>query len=70
MFNLQSRHKIAFSNVTREIIGKMNMQELWFFCMTCRLNVLYKGMKFVLIPLTGIKLYSRHEIALEMVKGK
>ena len=21
------------------------MQELWFLCMTCRLNVLYKGMK-------------------------
>ena len=38
--------KIAFSYVTREIIRKINMQELWFLSMTRRLNVLYKCMKF------------------------
>ena len=46
VFNLQSRHEIAFTYVTRGIIGKTYMQELWFLCMTRRLNVLYKCMKF------------------------
>ena len=46
MFNLQSGHKIAFSYVTKKIKRKINMQELWFLCMTCRLDVLYKCMKF------------------------
>ena len=46
MFNLQSGQKIAFSYVTRGIIWKINMQELWVLCMTHRLNVLYKCMKF------------------------
>ena len=46
VFNLQSGQKIAFSYVTRGTIWKINIQELWFLCMTCRLNVLYKCMKF------------------------
>ena len=46
VFNLQSGQKIAFSYITRGIIWKTNMQELWFMCMTCRLKVLYKCMKF------------------------
>ena len=37
---------IGFSYVTRGIIWKTNMQALWFLCMTCHLNVLYKCMKF------------------------
>ena len=45
VFNLQSGQKIGFSYVTREIIW-INMQELWFLCMICRLNVLYECMKF------------------------
>ena len=27
-------------------LKKIKMQELWFLCMTCHLNVLYKCMKF------------------------
>ena len=46
VFNLQSGHNIAFSYVTREMIWKINMQELWFLCMARRLNVLYKYVKF------------------------
>ena len=46
VFNLQSGRKIGFSYVTRGIIWKMNMKELWFLCMTRRLNVLYLCMKF------------------------
>ena len=46
VFKLQSGQKIAFSYVKRGIIWKINMQELWFLCMTRRLNVLYKCMKF------------------------
>ena len=46
VFNLQSGHEIAFTYVTRGIIGKIYMQELWFLCMTRRLDVLYKCMKF------------------------
>ena len=47
LFNLQSRHKSAFSYVTWGINWKINMQELWFLCMTRHLNVLYKCMKFL-----------------------
>ena len=43
---LTERTKIAFSYVTRGIIWKKNMQELWLMCMTHRRNVLYKCMKF------------------------
>ena len=46
VFNLQSGQKVAFSYVTRRIIWKINMQELWFLCMARCLNVLYKCMKF------------------------
>ena len=46
VFNLQSGHEIAFTYVTRGIIGKIYMPALWFLCMTRRLNVLYKCIKF------------------------
>ena len=46
VFNLHSGHEIAFTYVTRGIIEKIYMQELWFLCMTRRLNVFYKCMKF------------------------
>ena len=42
----KSGQRVAFSYVTRGIIWKKNKQELWFLCMTCCLNVLYKCMKF------------------------
>ena len=43
VFNLRSGHEIAFTNITKGIIGQIYMQELWF--LRC-LNVLYKCMKF------------------------
>ena len=45
VFNLQSGQKIALSYVTRGMIWKKNV--LWFLCMTCHQNVLYKCMKFL-----------------------
>ena len=42
---IKKNHKIAFSCVTKGIIWKIYMQELWFLCMTHCLNVLYKCMK-------------------------
>ena len=42
----KKNHKIAFSYVTRGILWKINMQELWFLCMTRRPNVHYKCLKF------------------------
>ena len=47
LFNLQSGHKSAFSDVTWEIIMKINKQELWFLYMIRHLDVLYKCMKFL-----------------------
>ena len=41
----KKNHKIAFSYVTRGIMWKIYMQELWFLCMAHSLNVLYKCMK-------------------------
>ena len=61
MFYLQSGQKIAFSYVTRGIICKINMQELWVLCMTHHRNVLYKCMKFLEISLMFIKLLSGHD---------
>ena len=40
----QTRNSIA--NDQREITPKISKEELWFLCMTRRLNVLYKCMKF------------------------
>ena len=40
----QTRNSIA--NDQREITPKISKAELWFLCMTRRLNVLYKFMKF------------------------
>ena len=43
---LREQTKIGFSYVTRGIIWKINMQELWFLWMARRLDVLDKCMKF------------------------
>ena len=43
---LQSGHDFVTTYLTRGIIWKIHMQELWFLCMTRRHNVLYKCMKF------------------------
>ena len=53
VFNLQSGYKIVFSYVTLE------MQELWFLCMTHRLIVLYTCMKFHLNGFNGCQLTER-----------
>ena len=47
LLGIKKNHQIAFSYVTRGIIWKIYMQELWFLCRTTRLNVLYKCMKFL-----------------------
>ena len=64
MFNLQSRHDIALTYVPRGIIWKIYKQELWFLCMTPRLNVLYKCMKFIWNIFYSYQVAEQHEIAL------
>ena len=51
---------------TNKCKGKKYMQQLWFLCMTRRLNVLYKCMKICWNTSNGYG----HEIALQMIKGK
>ena len=46
-FRNKENHKIAFSYVTRGIIWKIYMQELWFLCIAFHLYVLYKCMKYL-----------------------
>ena len=36
----------SIANEQREITPKISKAELWFLCITCRLNVLYKCIKF------------------------
>ena len=43
---LTERTRNSIANVQREITPKISKAELWFLCMTHRLNVLYKCMKF------------------------
>ena len=43
---LTERTRTSIANDQREITPKISKAELWFLCMTCRLNVLYKYMKF------------------------
>ena len=43
---LTERTRNSIANDQREITSKISKAELWFLCMTCRLNVLYKCMKF------------------------
>ena len=59
VFNLQSKHEIAFTYVTRSKIWKIYMQELWLLCMTRRLNTLYKWMKFRLNICNGYQVIER-----------
>ena len=68
--NLQSGHEIALQYNQREITPKISKAELWFLCMTHRLNVLYNCMKFHLNYFMVVNLQSGHEIALQMIKGK
>ena len=57
--NLQSGHKIALQNDQREITPKVSKAELWFFCMTHRLIVLYNCMKFRFYSFNGCQLTKR-----------
>ena len=41
----------------RNYLKNITMQELWFLCMTCRLNVLYKCMKFHWNICNGVSSY-------------
>ena len=43
---LTERTRNSIANDQREITPKISKAELWFLCMTRRLNVLYKRMKF------------------------
>ena len=43
---LTERTRNSIANDQREITPKIPKAELWFLCMTRRLNVLYKCMKF------------------------
>ena len=43
---LTERTRNSIANDQREITPKISKTELWFLCMTPRLNVLYKPMKF------------------------
>ena len=43
---LTERTRNSIANDQREITPKISKAELWFLCMTRRLNVLYKCMKF------------------------
>ena len=43
---LTERTRKSIANDQREITPKISKAELWFLCMTRRLNVLYKCMKF------------------------
>ena len=45
-YQLPERTRIRIANDQREITPKISQAELWFLCMTRRLNVLYKFMKF------------------------
>ena len=43
---LTERTRNSIANHQREITPKISKAELWFLCMTRRLNVLYKCLKF------------------------
>ena len=43
---LTERTRYSIANDQREITPKISKAELWFLCMTRRLNVLYNCMKF------------------------
>ena len=45
-FQLTERTRNRIANNQKEITPKISKAELWFLCMTSRLNVLYKCMKF------------------------
>ena len=54
--NLQSGHEIALQYNQREITQKISKAELWFLCMTHRLDVLYNCMKFHYYSFNGCQL--------------
>ena len=49
----------SIANDQREITSKISKAELWFLCMTRRLNVLYKCMKFHLNIYNGYQVIER-----------
>ena len=57
--NLQSGCEIALQYNQREITPKISKAELWFFCMTHRLIVLYNCMKFHFFCFNGCQLTER-----------
>ena len=70
-FQVKAQTWNSIANDQREITTKICKAELWFLCMTCHLNVLYKYMKFHQIIFNGYKLTRFcKEIALHMIKGK
>ena len=62
---LRERTLNSIANDQREITPKMSKAELWFWCMTHRLNVLYKCMKFQPNSFNGCQLteWTRNSIA-------
>ena len=70
-FQLTERTQNSIANDQREITPKISKAELWFLCMTHCLIVCYKSMKFQPSSFNSVQLTSsRHEIALQMIKGK
>ena len=67
---LTERTRNCIANDQREITPKISKAELWFLCMTHRLIVLYNCMTYHLNNFNGCQLTDRHEIALQMIKGK
>ena len=47
----------------------MNMQELWFLCITCRLNVLYKCIEFHFNTSNCYQVIKQTQNSITMIKG-
>ena len=45
-YQVIERTRNSIANDQREISPKISKAEFWFLCMICRLNVVYKCMKF------------------------
>ena len=56
---LTEQIKNSIANDQRELIQKISKAELWFFCMTHRLFVLYNCLKFHLNSFNGCQLTER-----------
>ena len=58
-FQLTGRTRNSIANDQRELTPKISKAELWFLCMTHRLNKLYNCMKFHLNNFNGCQLTER-----------